>query len=164
MVLQNHITLVCNPKRANQWIWDHITLSQKSLWTLRVKKAGNKVSYSPRCFCHFHCASIYAYKNLRTLRALYCDVSITPKAHTVCSVSKISSSTGCSVLDGLTKFFSVLWDYHVCICSRCLIWIIITILTGLTLGRYHIYCPHKTHSALVFDSGQYESSLGNIMR
>ena len=50
-----------------------------------------------------------------------------------------------------------------CICSRCLIWITIKILTGLTFGRYHIYCPHKTHIALVYDSEKYESSLGNII-
>ena len=65
---------------------------------------------------------------------------------------------------GLTKFvqFYEIVIVDLCICSRCLIWITITILTGLTFGRYHIYCPHKTHLALVFDSGQYESSLGNI--
>ena len=40
--------------------------------------------------------------------------------------------------------------------------IIIIILTGFTFGRSLLYFPHKTHIALVFDSRQYETCLGNI--
>ena len=62
---------------------------------------------------------------------------------------------------GLTKFFQF---YEIaigdlCICSRCLIWITITILTGLTFGRYHIYCPRLWLGAI-----KYEATLGNICR
>ena len=113
------------------------------------------ILYWPRRILSFSLRIYYAYENLRTL--LWCN------NHTKCTLFAVYRKL-CQALDAQCWFYKlcsvleiVIVDF--CICSRCLIWITIKILTGFTFGGYQKFWPrYKTILPSSFDSGQYDLS------
>ena len=176
MVLQNFIPLVLSASREKRGIFLIFPFITKAYGSLRVKKEGNIASGYFVIFIT-HRVRVCT-ENLRTsvaycafcnngaqigLRALYCDVIITPKAHCLQCIENFAKHWMHSA--GLTMFlqlfmqrkpyalvgYCILHNLRVRlikfrVCSRCLLWLIIVILTAFRAIRL-------TYITLTFGSG-----------